>query len=60
MDRLDLGWIHGDADLGDDVPQVGNRAHSESALGTLDEEAVLSQRGEDCAEVPEVSAQVVL
>jgi hypothetical protein len=54
MDRLDLGWIHGNAVLGDDVAQVGNRAHSESALGTLDEEAVLSQHGEDRVEVPKV------
>ena len=47
MDRLHLGGIHGDADLGDNVPQVGDGADPKSALRTLDEKSVLLQDDED-------------
>jgi hypothetical protein len=53
MDRLYLGGIHGDADLGDDVAQVGDGpdADAEGALRVLDEEAVLLEHGEDGVQV---------
>ena len=54
LDRLHLGGIHGDAGLGDDMPQVGDGGDPKSALRTLDEEPVLMQHGEDGTEVPKM------
>jgi hypothetical protein len=51
---LHLGRIHGDTSRRDDVPQVRDRVDAERALGTLDEEPVLPQNGEDDASVSEL------
>jgi hypothetical protein len=45
--RLHLGGIHGDAGVGDDVPQIGDGALTYHAFGALGEEDVLLQHHED-------------
>ena len=51
MDGMHLGWVHGDALLGDDLAEVQDRGDVKGALHLLDEELVLSQHGEDGTEV---------
>jgi len=54
MDRLDLRRIHGHTGRGYDMAEVGDGIDAESALGALDEEAVLAQHVEHRTEVPEM------
>jgi hypothetical protein len=53
-DGLHLGRIHGHARRRDGVAEVGDGVHAKSALGTLNEETVLSEHREDDAEVAQV------
>ena len=53
-DRLHLCRIHGYAGVGDDVAEVGDGGDAERALGSLDDEAVVAQDGENDAEVAKV------
>jgi hypothetical protein len=48
---LNLGGVHGHPCGRDYVSQVRDRCDTERALGTLDDETVLSEHGEDGAEV---------
>ena len=53
-DRLDLGGIHGDAGVGDDVAEVGDGGFPEGALRAFDEQVVLLQHAEDGSKMEKV------